>query len=101
MLEVYVCGSATDRGTDEEMIERLIRNLNLNLWLDPMFERFGNYIITKDPALPFGVVRFWGNFQYVNFPFCIDTDDKEIINDLTAAIRQNQVHNAKTKAARK
>jgi len=53
--------------------------------LDITFERYGNFILTRD-----GVTRFWGNFARVSHVFQIDTDEPEVIARLTSAIRANQ-----------
>ena len=37
-----------------------------------------------------GMHRFFGNFWHVSAVFNIDTNDRELIDQLTAAIRANQ-----------
>ena len=43
--------------------------------------------ITRDKVR--GTVRFWGNFADVSHAFNIETDDPEIIESLTSAMRKN------------
>ncbi len=53
--------------------------------LDRRFEKLGNFIEPfKD------LTRFWGNFFIVSHVFDIDTNEPEVIEKLTAAIRENQ-----------
>lgn len=104
-------GEAPD--TVEQLIELLSREP-----LDPSFERFGNFILTelrhciflgrdqyieKDlmyPESP-GMVRFWGNFHELSHVFQIDTDEPEMIERLTNAIRANQATSAYVSASEK
>ena len=55
--------------------------------LDHTFERYGNFILPPRDGHP---VRFWGNFARVSHVFSIYTDDQEVIERLTTAIRLNQ-----------
>lgn len=55
--------------------------------LNPLFEEYGNFIIAEDDS---ATVRFWGNFLNLSHVFEIDTDDSQLIDTLTALIRENQ-----------
>ena len=67
--------------------------------LDPTFELYGNFIQPDLPesyirnghlqAIP-GAYRFFGNFYLLSHVFRIRTDERLIIDALTAAIRANQ-----------
>ena len=63
--------------------------------LDRTFEAFGNFVMVE-PISEHGVhlvpngVRFWGNFAELSHVFSVDTDDADLIERLTAAIRKNQ-----------
>jgi frataxin-like iron-binding protein CyaY len=64
--------------------------------LDRTFEAYGNFItpltadnLKRKPEL-WGSTRFHGNFHALSHVFWIDTDEPELINTLTAAIRENQ-----------
>ena len=54
--------------------------------LSRRFEIYGNFIIADGD----GSTRFWGNFAAISHVFCVDTNDPEIIERLTTAIRANQ-----------
>ena len=58
--------------------------------LNPMFEEYGNFILRDEKPLPDGVVRFWGNFHELSHVFSVDTDERDMIERLTSAIRANQ-----------
>lgn len=64
--------------------------------LDRAFEAFGNFVLEEpeneagEPIAPPGTVRFWGNFATYSHVFSIDTDEPELIERLTTAIRANQ-----------
>lgn len=78
--------------------------------LDPTFEEYGNFIsadlfhpkwdadqaeYVDDHTRPIypdtpGMVRFFGNFYDYSAVFRIDTNDRALIDQLTAAIRANQ-----------
>lgn len=80
--------------------------------LDPEFEDYGNFCcgearkgiaskdeqtgetvyLSGDPIYPEAptAVRFWGNFYEVSAVFSIDTDEPDLIEKLTTAIRANQ-----------
>jgi hypothetical protein len=96
-----------------EPIERLFERL-ARLTLDPRFEEYGNFayeprdsreVWTEDgvheeedlgpvyPEFP-GTVRFWGSFYDYAAGFDLDTDEPELIERLTAAIRANQATDA-------
>ena len=78
-------------GQEPDSIEDLFAVL-AEYMLNPMFEDYGNFIMALYPKLPSqkGVVRFWGNFLTVSHVFSIDTDEPELIENLTKAIRLNQ-----------
>lgn len=81
-------------GRQSASVEELIEVLATQP-LDRTFEAYGNFIFTPEdeagrPLAEPGVVRFWGNFLSRSHVFCIDTDDPELIERLTAAIRANQ-----------
>lgn len=54
--------------------------------LDRRFEEYGNFIFAYDAQH----TRFWGNFFTLSHVFNIDTDEPEMAERLTAAIRANQ-----------
>ena len=60
------------------------------------FEAYGNFIqvdpvnLKGEPFLPMGGVCFFGNFATYSHVFNIHTDDADLIERLTAAIRANQ-----------
>jgi len=112
MLKIQSNGSRW-AGGEPDTIETLLELLSREP-LRPDFEKFGNFIThpvcrgVKNPAWTWGsdapewingpliypenpgAVRFWGNFLNVSHVFSIDTDEPEIIDRLTAAIRANQ-----------
>lgn len=54
--------------------------------LSPTFEEYGNFVSeTAD-----GRISFFGNFHDYSHVFQIITDDRDLIDRLTAAIRANQ-----------
>lgn len=80
--------------------------------LDPKFEEFGNFIMPAHgnkwsgqrneageriavstgplhPEAP-GALSFWGNFSLISHVFNVTTDEPDLIDRLTKAIRQNQ-----------
>lgn len=81
-------------GDQPDDIETLFRVLEMYA-LDPQFEPYGNFVL-DDPVSDAGEhlvpngVRFWGNFAELSHLFEIDTDDPDLIERLTAAIRKNQ-----------
>lgn len=54
------------------------------------FPHIGRHVPGPSPYAPLMVHRFWGNFLNVSHVFSIDTDEPELIERLTAAIRANQ-----------
>jgi hypothetical protein len=50
------------------------------------FENYGNFAMPERD----GYVRFWGNFFAVSHCFSIYTNDPDVIDRLTKAIRENQ-----------
>jgi hypothetical protein len=82
-------------GEEPDGIDLLLQRLN-DYALDRTFEAFGNFIdanpvnMAGKPLLPPGWVNFFGNFQEYSHVFRIDTDDVDLIERLTAAIRANQ-----------
>ena len=97
-------------GARPDGIEALFERL-ASFPLNPDFEDYGNFITparlahpTQDPDTLLTVyedagpiypespdaLRFWGNFYELSAVFCIDTDEPELIERLTAAIRANQ-----------
>lgn len=72
-------------GESPDPIEKLIEVLGENT-LDPRFEQCGDFVIPQE----YGRVRFFGNFLGLSHVFNITTDDSEIIDQLTVAIRTNQ-----------
>lgn len=76
-------------------IEDLIEVLK-NYTLDPMFEKYGNFInynpqwiITEAKDKYKNCVKIFGNFQNISHGFNIITDDKNIINSLEIVIKNN------------
>ncbi len=53
--------------------------------LDRSFEAYGNFIYPG-----FEATQFMGNFLTVSHVFNIETDEPDVIEKLTAAIRENQ-----------
>ena len=76
-------------------IEALFARLESDV-LDRSFERYGNFIepdpvnMKGEPLGAAGSVSFWGNFLTYSHVFGIITDDADLIQQLTAAIRRNQ-----------
>jgi len=86
-------------GEAPDDLETLIRVLETEP-LHPDFERYGDFVLESDgDAIPNGFVRFWGNFLNVSHAFSVDTDEPEVIDRLSAAIRANKQTEA-YKAAR-
>lgn len=95
MLNIQSNGSKW-AGQSPDSVEKLIEVLGLHT-LDPRFENYGNFITldpvawdTLKPLYPAGTVNFFGNFRGVSHVFSIVTDEPEIIDALTTAIRTNQ-----------
>lgn len=100
--------------SQQQKIEDLL-NLLKTEPLDPRFEEFGNFVAMaygakvdgydilnepnivstgpRNPEAP-DAVNFFGNFYRYSFVFNIDTDEVLLINQLTAAIRSNQLTTA-------
>jgi len=72
-------------GDDPDGIDVLLDRLG-KYALDPMFEEFGNFI-RLDPGAR---TTFWGNFVELSAVFRIESDDPDVVQALTAAIRANQ-----------
>lgn len=81
-------------GQEPDSIETLFKMLE-TFALDRTFENYGNFVMVEPVSeageylVPNGV-RFWGNFAEICHVFSIDTDDPELIERLTTAIRGNQ-----------
>lgn len=71
-------------GQAPDTIDRLLKVLASHP-LDRVFEMYGNFIYPVNE-----MTRFWGNFLTMSHIFSIDTDEPDIIERLTAAIRKNQ-----------
>ena len=76
-------------------IETLFARLESDT-LDPTFEAFGNFITTD--GLPPRMTDFFGNFWTYSHVFNVVTDDPDLINRLSTAIRTNQSTDAYKKA---
>jgi hypothetical protein len=74
-------------GGNPQPIEALFARLESDT-LDRTFEAYGNFI-ERIAAFP-EVVCFWGNFLTYSHVFSVDTDEPELVERLTAAIRANQ-----------
>ena len=85
MLDIISNGSKW-AGQQPDDLQTLIDVLSSNP-LDPTFEEYGNFIHPDGGALG---TRFFGNFAHLSHVFQIDTDEPELIQRLTAAIRANQ-----------
>ena len=94
--------------TDIQLLENLKTALKENI-LDPTFEKYGNFIehsseihwIDKNypktrPTENF--VQFFGNFFDLSRCFRLETNDKNLITELTTLIRANQQTQAYKKA---
>lgn len=73
------------RGEAPDEIEALLERLTCNP-LDPMFEEFGCFAFPTDDR---AAMHFWGNFREISAVFDIVTDDPDLIERLTVAIRAN------------
>lgn len=73
-------------GQPPATLDELIQSLESHP-LDPRFEKYGNFI--DETGHP-GATNFFGNFYGVSHVFNITTDQPEIIERLTIAIRANQ-----------
>jgi hypothetical protein len=105
---------STRYGEEPDALEQLFQVLASDP-LDPTFEEYGNFCCgepraavhlgkgeyaDKGPIYPDapGMQRFWGNFYELSHVFRIDTDEPELIERLTVAIRTNQATEAYTLA---
>lgn len=88
-----------------ETVDELIEKFNQYI-LDPTFENYGNFVI-KSPNFPKNPeltekyktwTHFFGNFFDYSNAFNIFTDEPDIIERLTKAIRKNQNKNEYKKA---
>lgn len=74
--------------------------------LDPVFEEYGNFVykptwIDKEVKEKYkGCTAISGNFETYSHAFNVYTDDEELINEFTEAIRKNQA-TEEYKAAKK
>jgi hypothetical protein len=98
MIQILSNGSKW-YGQEPDSINQLLEVLK-NEPLDRRFEKYGNFIYiiresdTIDPCTCpkewIGSTMFSGNFLTISHVFRILTDEQEIINKLTIAIRENQ-----------
>jgi hypothetical protein len=94
MTTTIISNGSKWNGQDPDSIETLFKVLDM-FALDRTFEKYGNFVIIEpvseagEHLVPNGV-RFFGNFAEISHVFSIDTDDPELIERLTAAIRKNQ-----------
>jgi hypothetical protein len=114
MIKIISNGSKW-AGEQPDSIETLLERLASHA-LDPRFEEFGNFILPARRARHLGndqyqdlgpvypeapdAVRFWGNFLELSAVFEVDTDEPELIDRLTSAIRANQATPAYVAAKR-
>lgn len=79
----------------ENTKENILRDLELHT-LDPVFEYYGNFVYiptwTDEKAAEKykGMTAISGNFLTYSHAFRLLTDDTELIEELTTAIRKNQ-----------
>ena len=115
MLNIISNGSKW-AGESPDGIDKLFERLGSHP-LDPRFEGYGNFIMSPlchytterdefgtpryvdDLSRPIypesqGAVRFFGNFYCLSAVFSIDTDEPELIERLTNAVRANQATDA-------
>jgi hypothetical protein len=87
MIQIISNGSKwADDPPDE--IETLLKRLE-EYTLDPTFERYGNFIFSPETGDDW-TLEFFGNFFDFSHVFSIITNETEIIEKLTTAIRKNQ-----------
>lgn len=84
MINVHWNGSKF-AGEEPDSVDELLRVLAEHT-LDPTFEKYGNFAENQAD----GVVLFWGNFYDLSHGFSVETDERELIERLTGAIRANQ-----------
>jgi hypothetical protein len=80
----------TNGSGNAQPIETLFARLESDT-LDPMFEAYGDFICYEDRILAAGAVQFWGNFSTYSHVFDVRTDDPDLIERLSSAIRRNQL----------
>lgn len=85
MTTTIISNGSKWAGEQPDSIETLLHVLTTNP-LDRTFEAFGNFVIDDDAPM----IRFFGNFFDLSHVFSIDTDEPDLIERLTAAIRTNQ-----------
>lgn len=79
----------------EDTKENILKDLE-KYTLDPVFEDYGNFIyiptwLDEESAEKYkGMTAISGNFLTYSHAFRLLTDDKELIEELTEAIRKNQ-----------
>jgi len=79
----------------EDTKENILKDLAEHT-LDPVFEDYGNFVYMptwedKETAEKYkGLTAICGNFLTYSHAFRLLTDDKELIEELTTAIRKNQ-----------
>lgn len=95
MIEILSNGSKW-YGQKPDTLEQLIDVLG-EYALDPTFEKYGNFVMEYKPlkwteknSQYKGCASFFGNFYSLSHVFRIITDELEIIERITAAIRANQ-----------
>jgi len=74
-------------GGNAQPIEALFERLESDT-LDSTFEDFGNFVDLM--AYEDGSTSFFGNFSTYSHVFNVRTDDSDLIDRLTVAIRRNQ-----------
>lgn len=79
----------------EDTKENILKSLE-KYTLDPVFEKYGNFVYiptwtNKESAEKYkGLTAICGNFLTYSHAFSLYTDDAELIEELTKAIRKNQ-----------
>lgn len=89
MTTAIISNGSKWAGDSPDTIDDLLAVLGTHA-LDRTFEpeQFGNFIFQHDKQP--GITCFFGNFAELSHVFNIDTDDQNVIDLLTAAIRANQ-----------
>jgi len=85
-------------GEDKNTIEQLVEILKTETIEERFFSQYSVRVSPLNIKLhnhcPIsdynGLVRFFGNFETLSHVFRIDTNDKELINKLSKAIRENE-----------
>lgn len=70
-----------------DSIDKLLEALD-TYTLDPRFERYADKFISKDQET--GTTRFFGSFVDVQRVFDLRTDERGLVDRLTAAIQKNR-----------